>query len=67
MTIEERIDYWKGIIEKYRESDLSVAEFWKEHNISTGRFYHWRRRFSNEHCKEDIIRTPFISVLQMAL
>ena len=53
MTVEERINYWKGIIDKYRESGLSVAEFCKEHNISTGRFYHWRRRFSNEHCKED--------------
>jgi len=79
MTVEERINYWKGIIEKYRESDLSVAEFCKEHNISTGRFYHWRQQVSNEHCNEDkgffevitcshlLIRTPFISVLQMAL
>ena len=35
MTGEERINYWKGIIEKYRESGLSVAEFCKEHNINS--------------------------------
>ena len=45
MTGEERINYWKGIIEKYRESDLSVAEFCKEHNINSRQLYYWRKRF----------------------
>ena len=45
MTGEERINYWKGIIEKYRESGLSVAEFCKEHNINSRQLYYWRKRF----------------------
>ena len=44
MTRQERLRYWRGIIEQYRDSGLSGAAFCKEHNINAGRFYHWRRR-----------------------
>jgi len=34
MTREERLTYWQGIINQYRESGLSGAAFCKEHNIN---------------------------------
>ena len=47
MTRKERVAYWQGIINQYRDSGLSGAAFCKEHDINPGRFYHWRRRLTD--------------------
>ena len=46
MTREERVSYWRGVIDRYRDSGLSGAAFCREHDISLGRFYQWRRRLA---------------------
>ena len=50
MTREERLAYWQGIINEYRDSGLSGATFCRKHNINPGRFYHWRQRLADSSC-----------------
>jgi hypothetical protein len=52
MTKKERLAYWQGIIDEYRDSGLSGAAFCREHNINPGRFYHWRRRLQDDDLQE---------------
>jgi hypothetical protein len=35
---------WAEVVEQWRESGLSGAEFCRQHNLSVQRFYGWRRR-----------------------
>jgi len=53
MTREERIAYWQGIINEYRDSGLSGAAFCRKHNINPGRFYHWRGYLKDSTVQKD--------------
>ena len=53
MTREEKINYWQGVINQYRDSGLSGAAFCRKHNINPGQFYHWRYRLKDSALKED--------------
>jgi len=53
MTREERLTCWQGIIDEYRSSGLKGTAFCREHNINSGRYYHWRRRLQNDCLQED--------------
>jgi hypothetical protein len=38
-------EWWFELIELADESSLTVAEFCRQHNVSTASFYNWRRKF----------------------
>ena len=38
-------EWWFELIELADESWLTVAEFCRQHNVSTASFYNWRRKF----------------------
>jgi len=46
MTTAERSAHWRGIIEKQAKSGQSALRYCRESHIPPGRFYFWRRRFS---------------------
>lgn len=37
---------WIDRIERFSQSDLSVAQFCLDENVSAASFYHWRRKLS---------------------
>ena len=39
-----RIDYWRGVLEKWSSSGLSQRRFCEERRISFSTFCYWRRR-----------------------
>lgn len=39
---------WQTLIKQCDESDLSIADFCKQHNIATSGLYTWRKRFTEE-------------------
>jgi len=49
MTTAERSAHWRGIIEKQAASGQSALRYCRESHIPPGRFYFWRRRFSECH------------------
>lgn len=48
MTKEERISYWRGLMDQQATSGLSAATFCLQHDIRLQQFYRWRRRFRNQ-------------------
>lgn len=38
---------WSRLIERYQQSDLTIADFCDQNGISTASFYQWRRRIRN--------------------
>lgn len=51
-------EWWRELIELAEESSFTVAEFCRQHDVSTASFYNWRRKF------RDLEREPggFVSV-----
>tara|TARA_R110002049_G_scaffold46487_2_gene135231 strand:- start:2226 stop:2552 length:327 start_codon:yes stop_codon:yes gene_type:complete len=39
---------WSRLIERYEQSDLTIAGFCDQNGISTASFYQWRRRIRNQ-------------------
>ncbi len=48
MTRKERAAYWRGLVAKQTDSDLSDVAFCREHQINIHQFYKWRRRFRDK-------------------
>ena len=48
MTKEEKITYWRAVIEKHAASGMSVAAFCREHDLGIHQFRWWQRRFRKE-------------------
>lgn len=44
---EDRQRYWRGMIERWRSSGLSVRQFCREQGFSQASFYAWRRRLAS--------------------
>ena len=44
-----RAEYWQGVLEQFRQSDLSAPVFCKEKGIPIASFYQWRRRLQVSH------------------
>ena len=58
MSREDRREYWRALIEKHADSDLSAAAFCKEQNVNPQRFYYWRK-----HLNCDSLHTGFIRLV----
>ena len=46
MTMAERSAHWRNIIDQQAASGQSALRYCREFHIPPGRFYFWRRRFS---------------------
>ncbi|EGU33621.1 IS66 family insertion sequence element accessory protein TnpA [Vibrio scophthalmi] len=44
MTQSEKHQYWTAIVTKQQESELSVPNFCKEHDISYPTFHYWLKK-----------------------
>ena len=42
----EREGYWRELIQRQQESDVSVAQFCRDEGISVSSIYYWRRRLA---------------------
>jgi hypothetical protein len=56
MTVKERRDHWRALVEKHARSGLSGVAFCKEQNIDPQQFYPWRRRILRETATTEFIR-----------
>ena len=44
MTREERSAHWRGVVERWSISGVSVAQFCQENGIPAWKFMYWRKR-----------------------
>ena len=45
-TKEQAHSYWRGVLDRWQQSGLSVSAFCHEHRISESGFYTWRKKLS---------------------
>jgi len=45
---KDRYDYWKKLIERQSDSDLTIKDFCFHEGVSTRSFYTWRRKLRSE-------------------
>ena len=43
---EEKRAYWRDVLERQRESGLSVRQFCREHQVSEASFHSWKRKIA---------------------
>ena len=48
MTIAERREHWRGVLEQWRQSGQKGAAFCREHGLSVWQLHYWRRRLAGE-------------------
>jgi len=41
MTKGDLREEWKGIVDEFRDSGLTVAEWSRKHGIKAGKLYYW--------------------------
>ena len=56
MSREERVVYWRSLVDKHAESGMSGAAFCGQERINPQRFYFWRRRFDCDSPSNGFIR-----------
>lgn len=61
MTKEEKINYWRSIVDQQTKSGQPATVFCREHTHSIHRFRWWKRRFKKEQSKTD--KTGFIELV----
>ena len=49
---EEKRTYWREVLERQRESGLSVRQFCREHQLSEASFHSWKRKIAG-HDRDD--------------
>ena len=49
---EEKRAYWRGVLERQRESGLSVRQFCREQRVSEASFHSWKRKIAG-HDRDD--------------
>ena len=49
---EEKRAYWRDVLDRQRESGLSVRQFCREHQISEASFHSWKRKIAG-HDRDD--------------
>lgn len=52
-------DFWRKHVDGWRASKLTQAEYCRRHNLSSGAFWHWKRRFLS-HGEDALCKTPDI-------
>ena len=45
-TKKQAHSYWRGVLDRWQQSGLSVSAFCHEHRISESGFYTWRKKLS---------------------
>ena len=48
MSSQQRRQRWRELITEQSSSDLSIAEFCRQHGVSQASFYQWRKRLETE-------------------
>ena len=48
MTITERREHWRVVVEQWRQSGQKGAVFCREHGLSVWQLHYWRRRLAGE-------------------
>ena len=48
MTKGERVSNWQKLVKEQAQSNLSVGDFCRGHQINPQRFYLWRQRFNTQ-------------------
>ena len=48
MTKGDLREEWKGIVDEFRDSGLTVAEWSRKHGIRAGKLYYWVAKFRHE-------------------
>jgi hypothetical protein len=43
---EEKLAYWRGVLERQQESGLSIRRFCREEQVSEASFHNWRRKIA---------------------
>jgi hypothetical protein len=56
MSREERVEYWRVLVQKQSVSGMNGAAFCKQERINPQRFYFWRRRFSCDSSSPEFVR-----------
>jgi transposase-like protein len=51
---EEKRAYWRDVLERQRESGLSVRQFCREHQVSEASFHSWKRKIAG-HDRDDAV------------
>ena len=44
---EEKLVYWRSVLDRQRESDLNVRQFCREHRVSEASFHSWKRKIAD--------------------
>lgn len=45
---EKKLAYWRGVLERQRESGQSIRLFCKEQEISEASFHNWKRKLATQ-------------------
>jgi hypothetical protein len=48
MTVAERQDHWRGVMEQWRQSGLKRAAFCRERGVTVWQLRYWHRRLAGE-------------------
>lgn len=52
----EAASRWRGLIQRWRRSSLSVAEFCRQQDLAQASFFQWRKRLEAEPPREEPLR-----------
>lgn len=53
-------DFWRKHVDGWQESGLSQAEYCRQHKLSVGAFWHWKRRYLDQGEEPSPDKTPEI-------
>ena len=62
MVTSDEQDKWCSILDSWRSSGLSQAEFCRKQKITVSTFYYWSRKFSETKAKSAKVKTRSASV-----
>jgi transposase-like protein len=48
MTQEQRITYWQKLVKAHNQSNRTVTDFCRDHQINRQSFYRWRQHFKSD-------------------
>ena len=50
---KERRQFWRMVIETWRDSGMSISKFCKAEGLSEGTFYNWKKKLSPRHTQRN--------------
>ena len=60
----DRVGYWREVLRRQLQSDLTVRDFCEVEGVSAASFYNWRRRLAEAESMADVPAFVPISVAQ---